>query len=260
MSRSLSVISITLLSFGIYFFLANTYFSELRSWMFERIQHVGLSHIIVYLIVSVPIVLGASIINEFKRCKTTLGLNRSILKGILFPFICTLPMFIGFSICFNYNSDLTANEILIGGVAAAFFEESIFRGFLFGQLFRYTKLGFIPSILLGAFLFAAMHLYQSNDLLTLIGIFFTTFLGAILFSWLYVEWNYNLWISIFLHFFMNLAWMLFAVSDNAFGGIYANVFRIITIALAIILTLVYKRKMQLPLNINIENVWMKHRH
>jgi hypothetical protein len=169
-------------------------------------------------------------------------------------------MFIGFSICFNYNRDLTTDEILISGVAAAFFEEFIFRGFLFGQLFRYTKLGFIPSILLGAVLFAAMHLYQSNDPLTLIGIFSTTFMGAVLFSWLYVEWNYNLWISIFLHFFMNLAWMIFAVSDNAFGGIYANVFRILTIALAIILTLVYKRKKQIPLNITKENIWMKHRH
>ncbi|MDF3026111.1 MAG: family intrarane metalloprotease [Fluviicola sp.] len=260
MSRSLSVISITLLSFGIYFFLANTYFSELRSWMNERVQNVGLSHIIVYFIVSVPIVLGASVINEFKRCKTTLGLNRSILKGMLFPLICSLPMFIGFSVCFSYNRDLTLDEVLISGVAAAFFEEFIFRGFLFGQLFRYTKLGFIPSILLGAFLFAAMHLYQSNDLLTLIGIFSTTFMGAVLFSWLYVEWNYNLWIAIFLHFFMNLAWMVFAVSDNAFGGVYANVFRILTIALAIILTLLYKRKKQIPLNITRENIWMKHRH
>jgi membrane protease YdiL (CAAX protease family) len=228
--------------------------------MNERVQNVGLSHIIVYFIVSVPIVLGASVINEFKRCKTTLGLNRSILKGMLFPLICSLPMFIGFSVCFSYNRDLTLDEVLISGVAAAFFEEFIFRGFLFGQLFRYTKLGFIPSILLGAFLFAAMHLYQSNDLLTLIGIFSTTFMGAVLFSWLYVEWNYNLWIAIFLHFFMNLAWMVFAVSDNAFGGVYANVFRILTIALAIILTLLYKRKKQIPLNITRENIWMKHRH
>ena len=148
MSRSLSVVLITLLSFGLYFFLANTYFSDLRLWIFEHVQHTGISHILVYFIVSLPIILGASVINEFKRCKTTLGLNRSILKGVLFPFICTLPMFIGFSLCFNYNNNVTANEVLISGVAAAFFEEFIFRGFLFGQLFRYTKLGFIPSILL----------------------------------------------------------------------------------------------------------------
>jgi membrane protease YdiL (CAAX protease family) len=260
MSRSLRVISITLLSFGVYFFLANTYFSELRLWIDSQIHQQGLSHILVYLIVSFPIVLGASIINQWNRCKATLGLNRSILKGILFPLICTLPMFIGFAVCFRFNTELSLNEILITGVAAAFFEEFIFRGFLFGQLFRYTKLGFIPSILLGAFLFAAMHLYQSNDLPTLIGVFSTTFMGAVLFAWLFVEWNYNLWISIFLHFFMNLAWMIFAVSDNAFGGVYANVFRILTIVLAIILTIFYKRKNGIPMVINKDTIWMKNRN
>lgn len=260
MSRSLRVISITLLSFGIYFFLANTYFSELRIWMDKQIHQLGLSHLLVYAIVSIPIVLGASIINQWNRCKTTLGLNRSIFKGILFPLICTLPMLIGFAFCFQFNSSLTLNEVLITGVAAAFFEEFIFRGFLFGQLFRYTKLGFIPSILLGAFIFAAMHLYQSNNLPTLIGVFSTTFLGAVLFAWLFVEWNYNLWISISLHFFMNLTWMIFGVSDNAFGGFYANVFRIITIILAIVLTIVYKRKNGTPMSINRDTIWMKNRN
>lgn len=260
MSRSLSVIVITLLSFGFYFFLSQAYFSELRIWINGFVTHLGTSHLLVYVIVSIPIILGASIINEFKRCQTTLGLNRSIVKGVVFPFICVLPMFIGFAFFFPFNSDLTSVEILVTGVAAAFFEEFIFRGFLFGQLFRFTKLGFVPAILLGAFLFASMHLYQSPDLPTLIGVFATTFMGAVLFAWLFVEWNYNLWIPIFLHFFMNLAWMLFAVSDNAFGGFYANVFRIMTIALAIIGTLVYKRKKQLPLTINKETIWMKNRN
>ena len=260
MSRSLSVIVITLVSFGIYFFMSQVYFSELRQWINGFIPNLGLSHILVYAIFCLPILLGASIINEFKRCKVTLGLNRSILKGILFPFLCTLPMFIGFTFCFSFNEDLTSEEILITGVAAAFFEEFIFRGFLFGQLFRFTKLGFIPAVLLGASLFAVMHLYQSNDLMTLIGVFSTTFMGAILFAWLFAEWNYNLWVPIFLHFFMNLAWMLFSVSENAFGGFYANIFRILTIALAIILTLVYKRKKQLPLSINKATIWMKNRN
>ena len=260
MSRSISVIVITLVSFCVYFFLSQAYFSELRQWVKGFIPNLGISHLVVFLIVSLPVILGASIINEFKRCQSTLGLNRSILKGILFALLCTLPMFIGFAICFSYNSDLTSDEVVITGVAAAFFEEFIFRGFLFGQLFRFTKLGFIPAILLGALLFAAMHLHQSNDPITLLGIFSTTFMGAVLFAWLFTEWNYNLWVPIFLHFFMNLAWMVFAVSENAFGGIYANSFRLITIALAIILTLVYKRKKQLPININKETIWMKKRN
>lgn len=260
MNRSLSVTVITLLSFGCYFFLSQAYFSELRAWVNGFVPDLGISHLLVYLVVSLPVVLGASVINEFKRCQTTLGLNRSILKGVVFPLLCTLPMFVGFALCFSYNNDLTRDEILVTGVAAAFFEEFIFRGFLFGQLFRFTKLGFIPSILLGAFLFAAMHVYQSNDLPVLIGVFSTTFMGAVLFAWLFAEWNYNLWVPVFLHFFMNLAWMLFAVSDNAFGGFYANIFRLLTIALAIVLTVIYKRKKQLPFKINKETIWMKNRN
>jgi membrane protease YdiL (CAAX protease family) len=258
MSRSLSVIVCTILSFGTYFILSELYLSDLTRWMNQYTAHTGISYLLAYLIVSLPIVLGASIINEFKRCQTTLGLNRSIAKGIVFPLICTLPMFIGFALCFSYNKELTMDQVLITGVAAAFFEEFIFRGFLFGQLFRFTKLGFIPAVLIGACLFASMHLYQSHDTGILIGIFLTTFMGAVLFAWLFAEWNYNLWISIFLHFFMNLSWMLFAVSENAFGGAYANVFRILTITLAIVLTLVYKRKKGIPLIINRETIWIKH--
>lgn len=259
MNRSLSVIVITLLSFGFYFLLSRTYFSELRIWVNGFVPDLGTSHLLVYIIVSIPIVLGASIINEFKRCQTTLGLNRSILKGVIFPFICVLPMFIGFACIFPFNTALTTEDVLISGVAAAFFEEFIFRGFLFGQLFRFTKLGFVPSVLLGAFLFAAMHLYQSDDIPTLIGIFSTTFMGAVLFAWLFAEWNYNLWVPIFLHFFMNLSWMLFAVSENALGGFYANIFRIATITLAITGTLFYKRRKQLPLAIKKETIWIKKR-
>jgi membrane protease YdiL (CAAX protease family) len=259
MNRSLSVIVITLLSFGFYFLLSRTYFSELRIWVNGFVPDLGTSHLLVYIIVSIPIVLGASIINEFKRCQTTLGLNRSILKGALFPLICTLPMFIGFACIFPFNTALTEEDVLISGVAAAFFEEFIFRGFLFGQLFRFTKLGFVPSVLLGALLFAVMHLYQSDDIPTLIGIFSTTFMGAVLFAWLFAEWNYNLWVPIFLHFFMNLSWMLFAVSENALGGLYTNIFRIATITLAITGTLFYKRRKQFPLAVKKETIWIKKR-
>lgn len=258
MSRSLRVILYTILFFSAYFLLSEWVLSDLTRWFHRRIGSVGISYLLAYVVVSLPIVLGASVINEFKRCQTTLGLNRSVFRGALFPLICTLPMFAGYACCFSFNRHLTGDQVLMTGVAAAFFEEFIFRGFLFGQLFRYTKLGFVPSVLMGSLFFASMHLYQSNDPGVLVGIFATTFLGAVLFSWLFTEWNYNLWVSIFLHFFMNFAWMLFDVSDHAFGGVYANVFRMMTILLAIVLTLIYKRKNGLPLVINRETLWIKH--
>jgi hypothetical protein len=100
-------------------------------------------------------------------------------------------------------------------------------------------------------------LYQSNDLLTLTGIFTTTFLGAGLFAWLYAEWNYNLWLPIGLHFFMNVSWELFSISDNAFGDLNANLIRALTIVLAITVTLIYKKKRKIPLEINRNTLFMK---
>jgi len=47
---------------------------------------------------------------------------------------------------------------------------------------------------------------------------------------------------------MNLSWVLFDVSSNALGGIYTNLFRAITIALTIIITIRYHKKRGLKIN------------
>ncbi len=70
-----------------------------------------------------------------------------------------------------------------------------------------------------------------------IGVFSVTFLGAAWFAWLYVEWNNNLWVPITLHSLMNLYWGLFTLEDNALGGIWANVFRGMVIAISIVVTI-----------------------
>ena len=41
---------------------------------------------------------------------------------------------------------------------------------------------------------------------------------------------------------MNLSWTLFNVSENALGGIYTNIFRIATIVLTVIATIIYNNK------------------
>jgi len=257
MNRTLKVLLITALSFGSYFVLDDLFFRDVRQWLFEILNQLGVSHIIAYAIFGIPIVFGAILIHELKGIINGFGFNKPIVKGILFSLICTLPMFIGFAIVFDFNTQITINKVLISIIAAAFFEELFFRGFLFGQLYRFTKIGFIPSVVIGAFLFAAIHLYQSEELSTLIGVFFVTLIGAVLFAWVYIEWNNNLWIPIFLHLFMNLSWELFSVSDNAFGGMYSNIFRIITLALIIILTIIYKRRKGIKLEINKHTIWMK---
>ena len=74
-------------------------------------------------------------------------------------------------------------------------------------------------------------------------------MGAGWFAWLFIEWKENLWIPIFLHIFMNLSWVLFEVDNNALGGYVTNIFRIITIALTVIITIIYnKRKDKFSIN------------
>ena len=251
------IVIITFLSFGSFYFIDELFFKEIRNFFFQLLGQLGLSHIIAYIIVGIPIFAGTVIMHGLKGSIESLGLNKSILHGSFIPLMFTLPMLAGYAVIFQFNDDVSLNDFFIGVLSAAFFEELYFRGFLFGQLYRYTVIGFIPSVLFGALLFAAGHLYQSRDFSTLAGIFATTFMGAVFFAWLYAEWRFNLWIPVFLHLFMNLAWLLFSVSDNAFGNIYANVFRIATIVLAISVTIIYKRKRNIPIEITRQTIWMK---
>lgn len=257
MKKSLKILAIVVVTFTIYFVLDDLFFNDLRSWLYKSIKQLGVSHIITYTILAIPLVLGAIYIHKADKAIDSFGLNRPFFKGVIFGLICTFPMLIGYALFFDLNTELTFNTFLISAVSAAFFEELFFRGFLYGQLYRYTKLGFLPSVIIGAFLFAFIHLYQSDKLLRLIGIFFTTFLGAGLFSWSYSEWDHNIWVPVSLHFFMNFFWMLFSAGDDALGGVYANIFRVITIILVIGLTIAYKKKRGQQLEINKDTIWIK---
>lgn len=250
MSKATKALLIIALAFGLYVVLDDIGFKDIRQWFFERTNQLGLSHIVAYIITGIPLFLGTLWLGQRTDFFQNLGLDKSISRGFLFALICTLPMYIGFSIWFPFNPNVKLNSILIGVVSAGFFEELYFRGFLFGLPFRKTKLGFILSVLFGALYFASLHLYQSNEINELLGIFMITFLGGILFAWVYAEWNFNIWMPICLHLLMNLAWEVFSISDNAIGSMYANIFRFLTIALVIILTITYKKRKGLKLTVN----------
>ncbi|MEM9987442.1 MAG: CPBP family intramembrane glutamic endopeptidase [Bacteroidota bacterium] len=257
MDKTLKVVLITAVSFGLYYALQEAFFADLRGWIDGFISHIGFSHLFTYFIVGLPFLVGLGLLHPFKNFPEALGLNQSLIQALVFALICTAPMLIGYAVVFDFNSELTFTQILTGAITAALMEELYFRAVLFGQIYRYTRIGFIPAIVFGALIFAAGHLYQSQELSTLIGIFLTTFMGAVLFAWAYVEWNCNLWVPIFLHLFMNLFWMMFSVSDNALGNNYGNLFRVATITLIIVLTIVYKRRKGLKMEVNRNTLIMK---
>ena len=102
-------------------------------------------------------------------------------------------MLTGYAVIGTFDREISIDAAVTWIFVAGFFEELIYRGFVFGQLFRYAAWGFLPAALLTALAFGSLHLYQGHDLLSALSAFGVTALGSFFFSWLYVEWNYNLW-------------------------------------------------------------------
>lgn len=189
----------------------------------------------------------------------SIGLADGFGTGVLFAVLATLPMLIGYACIGTFDREVSADHLLTRVVIAGFFEELIFRGFVFGQLFRYARWGFLPAALLTAVAFGSLHLYQGHDLASSVAAFAVTAAGSIFFSWIYVEWNYNLWCAIWLHTLMNLPWILFSVSaSGAVGGMWANLLRAGTVAIAIGLTIAYKKRRGLPYFTNFKSLIVNH--
>ena len=190
----------------------------------------------------IPIFIAIGLLYGFKNILKELCLDKNILSGLAFSLVAVSPMLISSAFIGKINYEIDVNTLLHKTLFAGFMEEVLFRGFLFGILFRRIGWGFIPAAVLGAIIFALSHLYQGSGMNELTGIFLVTFIGSAWFAWLYIEWKENLWVPIFLHIFMNLSWTLFNVSDNALGGVYANLFRIITITITVVATILYNNR------------------
>jgi len=248
-------ILLIVVSFAIHYLLLKN-FKNIKIFL-DNYTHQGLlSYILAYLLVGIPIFIGTFLINENKNITEPLGISSSLYSGIQRAIIFTIPMFVGGLLCFTFQRELDWQQLIAGTLIAGMMEELYYRGFLFGQLFRKTHLGFVASIFLSAVLFAIAHLYQSENTYEMMGIFLLTFAGAIFFAWLYVEWQYNLWVPIFTHTFMNLSWALFQIDNSALGGFKANIFRGLTIAVAILFTLYHKKKKNEKLIINKNTLWL----
>ena len=182
----------------------------------------------------------------FKRAARELGLTKPIGRGLTFAAIATLPMLIAFALTSDVNPNMTFLTVGVLCFIAPFAEEVLFRGFLFRQLYMRARLGFWVSALLPSIVFAAKHLYQSDDLMELVGIVAITGTGGIGFCWFFMKWRYNIWAIFGLHSLMNLWWEVFAVDDTALGGWLANGARLATVVIAVLLT-IYKDKFWRPL-------------
>lgn len=179
-----------------------------------------------------------------KELFSFLGLSRNILKGFGIALLCVRPLYLVFPLFGGLNTELTFSVIYDRAILTGFKEELVFRAFMFGLLFRYAKTGFFWAVILPALYFGSVHLYQGHDVLSALAAFGVTFIGALYFSWMYVEWNFNIWIPAGLHILMNGAWFIFTMegTEVAAGGLISNTVRMISIALAIAFTVYYHKK------------------
>lgn len=203
---------------------------------------------------TLPTLIITGFLFGFRNLAGALGINRSPLKGLAFAAITVWPILVSSALIAGFELNVEVNELIRKTLFAGFIEEYMFRGFLFGILFRKVGWGFISAGLLGALFFGMGHIYQGGNFTQSLGIFLITAMGALWFAWLYIEWNNNLWIPIFLHILMNLSWSLFDVSQNALGDVYLNIFRTVTIALSVILTI--RQAKRNGFHINKGNLWV----
>lgn len=196
------------------------------------------------LVVVMALFLLTAIVVKPKDVFSFLGLNGNVIKGLFFALICVAPLYIVFPIFGAFNCDVTFSRILKGCILSGFEEELLCRAFMFGLLFRYAKIGFFWAVILPALYFGSIHLYQGHDAVSSLAAFGVTFLGALYFSMMYVEWNFNLWVPIGLHILMNGAWVIFSMegTEVAAGGLISNIMRLISIHLAIVITIWYKKR------------------
>ena len=126
MSKAVKVVFVTYLAFGIYYLLDELYFRSFRNFINGFIKMGGISHLVAYIISGIPIYLAVIILHGYRKIADSLGMSRSFVTGMLVSLFITLPMFVGYAFFFNFDNAVSADDILIKVIAAAFFEEFFF--------------------------------------------------------------------------------------------------------------------------------------
>ena len=174
---------------------------------------------------------------------TALGLDGNFKTGWIVGFVASLPLLIILGVA--GHATLNTSTLLFGvltfSIVPGIAEEILFRGFAFGLLYRQVRLGFWLSVILPTAIFAIGHLYQASGIWEALGILAITGAGSVWFAWLYVSWDYNLWVPIAMHAFMNAWAAIFVISTGsssaALGGTTSDIARMLTVVLSAVLTL-----------------------
>lgn len=180
------------------------------------------------------------------KATTALGINKPLIQTMLWALLCASPMLIGGIISLGLNNSIAVKDILFASVWAGVYEELVFRAFITGLLVRLAGWHIIPAILISSLIFGGGHIYQADNATEAITIFLITSSAGIGFAVFYWLWKWNIWFPMFMHIFMNLAFVITNMGTNVLLNNTGNTYRIITIVSAVILTVALIRKKALP--------------
>ncbi len=176
-----------------------------------------------------------------KRLFSITGLSSSARVGVLWGLVFVSPMLLGFALS-DAPAQFAPSLLVTKALLPGFLEELMFRGFLVGMLIRVAGWRLLPAALINAVVFGIGHWFQGATVTEALMASVFTGIGGLWFAWLFVVWQHNLWLVVTLHTVMNACWVTWQVDTTAVGDQFANLLRLSTIILSVVLTLLLQRR------------------
>jgi membrane protease YdiL (CAAX protease family) len=105
------------------------------------------------------------------------GVTRAPLPMLALSFVISLPVLIGLFLT-HASQAVSLETVIATSVLPGLMEELLFRGFLFGLLYRYAGWNFWLAGTVAAFVFGGVHIRQGHDLRNALGVFAITAFGG----------------------------------------------------------------------------------
>ena len=176
------------------------------------------------------------------RWASAIGLDGALWKAVKVGLISTAVLPVTYAFIAPLSSGDILFDIFQWAVFAGIGEEILYRGMLFGLLFRFAGWGFLPAALIGAIVFGIGHFYQGNSVIEFLGIFGITAIAAVWWSWMYIEWDNNIWVPAALHILMNSYFQIFDVAGGTLGSWSFFFIRAVVVLLSIGLTVRHAKR------------------
>jgi membrane protease YdiL (CAAX protease family) len=165
------------------------------------------------------------------------GLAAPIAPPLTWSLVWLVPGLVAASLLATPVDSVTVADIAWLALGGPISEEILYRGIAVGVLVRACGWHWLPACLWPALFFGVIHAGQGQDLGSTLGVVAMTGAGGLLFGWLFVRWDFNLWPPILLHVGLNGLWLVFGLGDDAIGGLVGNGLRPGIVMVAIVATI-----------------------